>query len=326
QVAATEGIIALAAYAFLVVAFLRTFWRARRIDQAVLVFAGWIGYRLAVLANLPPLASTLPFWIFAAVAMVSWEAVRTHIVVVDRRASLVLGSAVGLAAAALTVLGVVVPYLADQRLREAVAADYAGRPQEAQGLAAQSRQLAPRESVYAVEVGNTAFEQNQWAPARTAYQDAAGLGTFNALVYRNLALADRNLGLLPPRAENHRPVLGSRATPRPTHRTTQAPHPTRLSTPAPRRIRLTTQQPRQETHQARSTIRRWPTRHPGRISLESPSRADCPSTRTGRAPEASSFSQADHSSPILEARSPRRAPPPGRRLRPHTEVTSGGGG
>ena len=207
QVAATQGIIGLAAYAFLVVAFLRTFWRARRIDQAVLVFAGWIGYELAVQLNFTALASALPFWIFAAVAMVSWEAVRTHIVVVDRRASLVLGSAVGLAAAALTVLGVVVPYLADQRLREAVAADYAGRPQEAQALAAQSRQLAPRESVYAVEVGNTAFEQNQWAAARTAYQDAAGLGTFNALVYRNLALADRNLGLLPEAREAARKAV-----------------------------------------------------------------------------------------------------------------------
>src|SRR5439155_969450 len=185
QVAATQGIIGLAAYAFLVVAFLRTFWRARRIDQAVLVFAGWIGYELAVQLNFTALASALPFWIFAAVAMVSCEAVRTHTVVVGRRASLMLGSAVGLAAAALTVLGVVVPYLADQRLREAVAADYAGRPQEAQALAAQSRQLCPRESVYAVEVGNTAFEQNQWAAARTAYRDAAGLGTFNALVVRS---------------------------------------------------------------------------------------------------------------------------------------------
>src|SRR5438034_10344032 len=102
--------------------------------------------------------------------MVSWEAVRTHIVVVDRRASLMLGSAVGLAAAAVTVLGVVVPYLADQRLREAVAADYAGPPQEAQGLAAQSRQLGPRASVYAVEVCNPAFEQNQWAAGGAPYQ------------------------------------------------------------------------------------------------------------------------------------------------------------
>ena len=50
--------------------------------------------------------------------------------------------------------------------------------------------------VYAVEVGNTAFELGQWAAARAAYRDAAALGTFNPLVYRNLALADRNLGLL----------------------------------------------------------------------------------------------------------------------------------
>ena len=56
-------------------------------------------------------------------------------------------------------------------------------------------------------MGNTAFEQNQWAAARTAYQDAAGLGTFNALVYRNLALADRNLGLLPEAREAARKAV-----------------------------------------------------------------------------------------------------------------------
>jgi tetratricopeptide (TPR) repeat protein len=50
--------------------------------------------------------------------------------------------------------------------------------------------------VYAVEVGNTAFERGDWASARIAYGDAARLGTYNPLVYRNLALADRNLGLL----------------------------------------------------------------------------------------------------------------------------------
>jgi len=195
QVAATQGLIGVGAYAFLLVGFLRSFWRARRIDQAVLVFAGWIAYEVAVQLNFTALASALPFWIFAAVAMVSCEAVRAKTLVTDRRLSLVLGPAVA-AAAALTLWGVVLPYLADARLRDAVTADYAGRPQEAQPLAAQARQLAPRESVYAVEVGNVAFELDQWAAARAGYREAAALGTFNALVYRNLALADRNLGLV----------------------------------------------------------------------------------------------------------------------------------
>jgi Flp pilus assembly protein TadD len=48
--------------------------------------------------------------------------------------------------------------------------------------------------VYAVEVGNIAFERTDWASAADAYVDAASLGTYNPLVYRNLALADINLG------------------------------------------------------------------------------------------------------------------------------------
>jgi O-antigen ligase len=199
QVAATQGVIGVAAHVFLLAAFLRTFWRARRIDQAVFVFGGWMAYQVAVQLNFTALASALPFWIFAAVAMALCDAVRTRTLVQDFRARLLLVPVVG-AAAAVSVWGTAIPYLADTRLRDAVTADYTGRPHEAQPLAAQAQQLGPRESVYAVEVGNIAFEQGQWGAARAAYRDAASLGTFNALVYRNLALADRNLGLL---AEAH---------------------------------------------------------------------------------------------------------------------------
>jgi tetratricopeptide (TPR) repeat protein len=195
QIAATQGVIGIAAYVFLLAAFLRTFWSARRIDQAVLAFAGWAAYMVAVQLNFTALASALPFWIFAAAAMASCDAIRTRTLVKDFGASLVLVP-VGGVAAAVTLWGVVVPLLADARLRDAVTADYAGRPHEAQPLAAQAQQLVPRESVYEVEVGNIAFELDQWAAARAAYRDAAELGTFNALVYRNLALADRDLGLL----------------------------------------------------------------------------------------------------------------------------------
>jgi O-antigen ligase len=196
QVAATQGLVGVVTYVFLLVAFVRAFWRAARLDQAVLVVAGWIGYQVSVQLNFTALASALPFWIFAAAAMASSDAVRSRTVAVGRRpASLTLVLA-GASGVAVTVLGVIAPFAADAVLRAAVEADYAGRPQQAQVLAAEARQLGPRESVYAVEVGNTAFELSQWAAARAAYRDAAALGTFNALVYRNLALADRDLGLL----------------------------------------------------------------------------------------------------------------------------------
>jgi Flp pilus assembly protein TadD len=92
------------------------------------------------------------------------------------------------------VVAAVFPLRADSQLLAAVTADSQGRVDQARVGAAQARDLAPRESVYAVEVGNIAFESGDWSTAADAYGDAARLGTYNPLVYRNLALADRNLG------------------------------------------------------------------------------------------------------------------------------------
>jgi Flp pilus assembly protein TadD len=97
---------------------------------------------------------------------------------------------------ALAAIAIVLPYLADARLLAAVKADFGGRIRDATAAAQQARLLWPRESVYAVEVGNIAFERGDWVAAREAYGDSAELGTYNPLVYRNLALADRHLGLL----------------------------------------------------------------------------------------------------------------------------------
>jgi tetratricopeptide (TPR) repeat protein len=74
-----------------------------------------------------------------------------------------------------------------------VNADVQGHLDQAAAAAAQARKFAPQESVYAVEVGNIAFERGDWSRAADAYGAAARLGTYNPLIYRNLALADRNL-------------------------------------------------------------------------------------------------------------------------------------
>jgi tetratricopeptide (TPR) repeat protein len=86
------------------------------------------------------------------------------------------------------------PYVADGRVLVAVNADFGGRNRDALAPAQEATRLWPRESVYAVEVGNVAFERQDWSLARAAYVEAARLGTYNPLVYRNLAVADRNLG------------------------------------------------------------------------------------------------------------------------------------
>ncbi len=193
QVAATQGVIGVAAYVFIQLAFLRALWRRRRSDLAVVAGAGWIAYQVVLQLNFTALAAAQPFWIFAAAAITFCDA--TRIVALEVRHSFSwLSPAIAFAAIVL-VGGVATPYLADVRVRGAVDADFAGLPRDAQPLAADAQQLAPWESVYAVEVGNIAFEQGAWTSARNAYLRAVDLGTFNAGVYRNLALADRSLGL-----------------------------------------------------------------------------------------------------------------------------------
>ncbi len=197
QVASTQGIVGLAAYLFILVAFVRAFWRGRRNQAAVGAFAAWVAYEVAVQLNFTALASALPFWIFAAAAMVTWgaaspaRAVELH----ARRlaASIPVAAAVG--AVALAAVLVAAPFYADAQERAAVDADFGGQVDGARVLAAQARSFGPRESVYAVEVANIAFQRSDWTAAREAYQEAAALGTYNSLVYRNLALADGYLGL-----------------------------------------------------------------------------------------------------------------------------------
>jgi O-antigen ligase len=202
QVAATQGLVGLVAYALVLVAFVRAFWKGRHREGAVAIFAGWVAYEVTLQLNFSALAASLPFWIFAAAAMESWGATRplslpeTDIALPRSRGRVGVGAgAITIAAlAALAIVMTVFPYLADSRLRVAARADIEGRSDAARIAAAEARDLAPRESVYAVEVGNIAFEQSDWASAAVAYSDAATLGTYNPLVYRNLALADINLG------------------------------------------------------------------------------------------------------------------------------------
>jgi len=216
QVAATQGLVGFVAYALVLAAFVRAFWRGRRREGAVAIFAGWIAYQFTLQLNFSALAASLPFWIFAAAAMESWGATRTLplSLPLSRRTPafpLPLWGRAGWAfplplwgragwglviasLSALIVIGTVFPYRADSQLLAAVNADAWGQLDQAQTAAAQARNLAPRESVYAVEVGNVAFERGEWSRAADAYGDAAALGTYNPLVYRNLSLADRSLG------------------------------------------------------------------------------------------------------------------------------------
>jgi O-antigen ligase len=196
QVAATQGLVGLAAYALVLAAFVRAFWKGRQREGAIAIFAGWVAYEVTLQLNFSALAASLPFWIFAAAAMESWGATRNarYISLGHERSTRVAGTMTIAALAAVAIVMTAFPYLADSRLRVAASADIEGRSDVAGIAAAEARDLAPRESVYAVEVGNIAFERSDWVSAAVAYSDAATLGTYNPLVYRNLALADLNLG------------------------------------------------------------------------------------------------------------------------------------
>ena len=196
QVAATQGLVGLAAYLWMLAAFVRAFWLGRRSDRAVPIIAAWVGYQVTLQLNFSALAASLPFWIFAAAAMESWgvSAPAKRLSLAGARWT-ATGAAVIAGAAALAVASTVFPYLADAHLLNAVTADYGRKLDTAQAEAHQAEWVGPLESVYAVEVGNIAFERGDWEAARIAYSEAARLGTYNPLVYRNLALADRDLGL-----------------------------------------------------------------------------------------------------------------------------------
>jgi O-antigen ligase len=194
QVAATQGLVGFAAYGLIIVGLVRAFWAGGKLET-VAILAGLAAYQVALQVNFTALAAALPFWVVAAAAMEAWGATRVTRITLGHRRLVALGGAVAIAGMlALAIVGVVRPYLADSRLLAAVQADVAGRSAAAQAPAQQARDLAPRESVYAVEVANIAFERADWVRAAAAYLDAAALGTYNPLVYRNLALADRNLG------------------------------------------------------------------------------------------------------------------------------------
>ncbi len=77
QVAATQGLVGLAAYLLVLAAFVRAFWKGRHREGAVAIFAGWVAYEATLQLNFSALAASLPFWVFAAAAMESWGATRT---------------------------------------------------------------------------------------------------------------------------------------------------------------------------------------------------------------------------------------------------------
>ena len=184
------------------VAFVRAFWKGRYQRGAVTLFAGWVAYVVAIQADFCWIPTSVPFWLLAAAAIVTWSPKIESIKVTEfpPRIAVPVLAAGSIVLIALLVPGVVLPYLAD--------ADYyasQGAPtlQEARSIIGKARQFNSYEAVYANVAGNYALNLDQngtpssnadWAAAREAYEAAGRLGSYSPEMFRELAIVDEHLG------------------------------------------------------------------------------------------------------------------------------------
>jgi len=201
-VAASQGILGLLAYIWILVAFARAFWRGRTLRGAVALFAGLVAYEVSIQADFSWIPTSLPFWLLAAAAIVTWapDDKPVHVAEVPRRIGVPALAAVTLLLVLLLIPAVVFPYLADADYYETQAAADLG---QARATITQARSLAPYEATYAIEAGNYALNLDQngtpasnadWTATQEAYQTAARLGSFSPEMFRDLAIVDEHLG------------------------------------------------------------------------------------------------------------------------------------
>src|SRR5439155_6921753 len=114
-VAASQGIIGLLAYLWILVAFARAFWQGRYLRGAVALFAGWLAYVVSIQADFSWIPTSVPFWLFAAATIVTWapNAEPLRVAEFPRRIALPVLGGGSLLLAALLIPGVVLPYMAD---------------------------------------------------------------------------------------------------------------------------------------------------------------------------------------------------------------------
>ena len=201
-VAASQGVIGLLAYIWILVAFVRAFWKGRFQRGAVALFAGWVAYMVAIQFDFSWIPTSIPFWLFAAAAIVTWSSKLEVVRVADfpRRIALPALAAGSIGLLALLVPGIVFPYMADA---DYYVAQTASTLQQARATIGQARQLAPSEAVYAIVAGNYALNLDQngtpasnadWPAAREAYEAAARLGSYSPEMFQELAIVDEHLG------------------------------------------------------------------------------------------------------------------------------------
>jgi O-Antigen ligase len=201
-VAASQGILGLLAYIWILVAFVRAFWKGRYLRGTVALFGGWVAYVVSIQFDFSWIPTSFPFWLFAAAAIVTWapELKVVRVTAFPRRIALPVLAAAAVVLLLLMIPAVVMPYVADADYYATQAAADLG---QAQATIAQARSLAPYEATYAIEAGNYALNLDQngnpasnadWTAAQEAYQTAARLGSYSPEMFRELAIVDEHLG------------------------------------------------------------------------------------------------------------------------------------
>jgi O-antigen ligase len=73
QVAATQGLVGVAAYAAIAVAFVVAFWRGRSRPGAIALLGGWLAYQVPLQLDFSWLPSAAPAWLLLALAVAVWR-------------------------------------------------------------------------------------------------------------------------------------------------------------------------------------------------------------------------------------------------------------
>src|SRR6202023_3133669 len=72
-VAASQGMVGLLAYMWILVAVVRAFWKGRYQRGAVALFAGWVAYVVSIQADFSWIPTAIPFWLLVAAAIITWS-------------------------------------------------------------------------------------------------------------------------------------------------------------------------------------------------------------------------------------------------------------
>ena len=203
QIAATQGVLGVAAYCWLIVSAVILFLRRSQSPGVPALFGAWLAYQVTVQFNFSYLPVTGPYWLLLAATVVTCDGVSE--VHASIRPGLVRPLAgVGISALALATLPALIwPYQANASYFAALA--YMARTDQNGALSAiaDSRRLAPYESVYAAAAGDIylgldAADQPEpganWADAKASYLEAVRLGADDPAVYRHLSMAERGPG------------------------------------------------------------------------------------------------------------------------------------